>query len=92
MAIRVDEDILPLAEFESRISGFLQQIRETRRPIVLTKDDRGVAVLMDATDYADMRERLDLLESICRAQAQLEKGEGIPHEEARARVLASLEH
>jgi len=38
-----------------------------------------------------MRERLALLEDIARAEAQLAAGEGIPHEEARARILKRID-
>lgn len=92
MTFRVDEDILPITDFVTSSSEILQQLRDTRRPIVLTKEDRGIAVLVDASAYAAMQEKMELLESICRAQSQLENGQGIPHEEARARLLANLGH
>lgn len=91
MATRTDEDIRSLAEFQEGPAPFLNQLRDTRRTIVLTEQDRSIAVLMDAGEYADLNERLELLEAICRAETQLGRGQGIAHHDARARVLASLE-
>jgi PHD/YefM family antitoxin component YafN of YafNO toxin-antitoxin module len=58
---------------------------------VLTQRGRGVAVVLDIREFEAMRERLALLEDIARAEAQLAAGEGIPHEEAKARVLKRID-
>jgi len=42
-------------------------------------------------EFEAMRERLTLLEDIARAEAQLAAGEGIPHEEAKARILNRID-
>ena len=88
--VRVDEDIRPLSEFRAEVASFVKHIRETRRPMVLTQRGRGVAVLMDVHEFEAMQERLEILEDIFRAEEQLAAGEGVPHEEARARVLKGI--
>lgn len=88
--VRVDEDIRPLSEFRAGVASFVKHIRETRRPMVLTQRGRGVAVLMDVHEFESMQERLEILEDIYRAEEQLAAGEGVPHEDARARVLKGI--
>jgi prevent-host-death family protein len=88
--VRVDEDIRPLSEFRAEVASFVKYIHETRRPMVLTQRGRGVAVLMDVHEFELMQERLEILEDIFRAEEQLAVGEGVPHEEARARVLKGI--
>ena len=88
--VRVDEDIRPLSEFRAEMASFVKHIHETRRPMVLTQRGRGVAVLMDVHEFASMQERLEILEDIYRAEEQRAVGEGVPHEEARARVLKGI--
>lgn len=88
--VRVDEDIRPLSEFRAGVATFVKQIHETRRPMVLTQRGRGVAVLVDVHEYERMQERLEVLEEIYKAEEQLAAGDGISHEEARARVLGKL--
>ena len=88
--LRVDEDIRPLSDFRAGIASFIKQINETHRPMVLTQRGRGVAVLVGVHEYQRMQERLELLEDIHRAEAQIEAGEGLPHAEARSRILKDL--
>jgi prevent-host-death family protein len=83
----VGEDIRPLSEFCAEVASFVKHIHETRRPMVLTQRGRAVAVLVDVHEFALMQERLEILEDIFRAEEQLADGEGVPHDEARARVL-----
>lgn len=88
--LKVDEDIRPLSEFRAGVAAYVKQVNDTRRPLVLTQRGRGVAVLVDIHEYAAMRERLELLDDINTARAQLAAGEGIPHDEAKARALGKL--
>ena len=88
---KLDEDIRPLSEFRAGVASFVKQVNETRRPMVLTQHGRGVAVLVDIHEFEAMRERMELLEDIARAEAQLNAGKGIPHEEAKARILKRID-
>ncbi len=88
--MRVDEDIRPLSEFRAGVASFVKQIQETRRPMVLTQRGRGVAVLVDINEYERMQARLEILEDIHKAEEQLAAGEGVSHEEAKARLLGRL--
>ena len=65
-------------------------IQVRRRPLVLTQHGRGVAVLVDIHEFEAMRERMELLEDISVAEAQIAAGRVTPHEEAKARALAKL--
>ena len=87
-AIRLDQDVHSLSEFRAAVAAFVQQVSETRRPLLLTQRGRGVAVLVDVREFEAMQERLELLEDVRVAQQQFAAGKGIPHEEAKARVLS----
>jgi hypothetical protein len=50
-----------------------------------------VAAVLDIREFEAMRERLALLEDVARAEAQSAAGEGIPREEAKARILKRIE-
>lgn len=80
--IRYSEDIRPLSEFRANTAAFIEQIRTSRRPIVLTQHGRGTAVLIGIDEYERMVERLALLEDVRRAEEQIARGEGVDHETA----------
>ncbi|MEX1197429.1 MAG: type II toxin-antitoxin system Phd/YefM family antitoxin [Pseudohongiellaceae bacterium] len=88
--LRIDEDIRPLSDFRAGLAGFVKQINETHRPMVLTQRGRGVAVLVGVHEYQEMQERLALLEDIYRAEAQIEAGEGVPHDRAKKVIARDL--
>ena len=88
--LRVDEDIRPMSEFRTGIAAFLKQIHETKRPLILTQHGKGVAVLLDATAYENMLERMELLQDIQISISQVEGGLGIEHREAKANVLKRI--
>jgi len=89
-AIRLDEDVHPLSAFRASVAAFVRQVTATRRPLLLTQNGRGVAVLLDVREFEAMRERLALLEDVNLADAQVAAGQAVPHEEARRRLLEGL--
>ncbi len=50
----LDKDILPVSEFRTNTAAFLKQIKETKRPIVLTQHGRSAVVLLDISEYVKL--------------------------------------
>lgn len=88
--IRFDQDIQPLSEFRAGVASFIRQINETRRPLVITQHGKGVAVVLDVAEYEAMQEKIELLEEMRIAEAQLAAGQGITNEDARSHVLRRI--
>ncbi|EGR5123506.1 type II toxin-antitoxin system Phd/YefM family antitoxin [Vibrio cholerae] len=88
--IHLDQDIQPLSEFRAGVASFIKQINETRRPLVITQRGKGVAVVLDVAEYEAMQEKIELLEEIRTAEAQLAAGLGISNEDARSQVLGRI--
>ena len=82
------EDLHPAADFQSKAQGLLRQVQDTRRPVVLTEEGRGAAVLVDLNTYQSLLEELDLLRDVHRGLADIEAGRVVPHEEVRAHFLS----
>ena len=88
--IHFDKDIQPLSEFRAGVASFIKQINETRRPLVITQRGKGVAVVLDVAEYEAMQEKIELLEELRMAEAQLNAGAGVSNNDARAQVLARI--
>ena len=88
--IHFDKDIQPLSEFRAGVASFIKQINETRRPLVITQRGKGVAVVLDVAEYEAMQEKIELLEELRMAEAQLSSGAGVSNSDARAQVLARI--
>jgi antitoxin YefM len=87
---RFNQDIRPLSEFRANAAAFVEQVRSTRRPLVLTQHGRGAAVLLDIGEYERLVEQVELLQEVHTAEQQLAEGRGIDQEEAKAEVLRRL--
>jgi len=85
--IKLDEDIKPLSEFRSKVSQYIEQIHNTKRPLLITQNGKSSAVLLDVSEYENLMDKLDLLQDIQISTKQIEEGKGIPHEEAKNQIL-----
>jgi prevent-host-death family protein len=85
--LKIDQDIKPLSEVRTGIANYIRQVRDTKRPVIITQHGKGVAVLMDASEYEIMEDKLELLTDVQTSLSQLANGEGITHKDAKNKVL-----
>ncbi len=88
--INLKEDVQPLSEFRSGVSSFIQQVTETKRPLLITQHGKGVAILADVGEFENLQMRLELLESLYKAETQINEGRGITHKDAKSMVMKSI--
>ena len=84
----LNEDVQPVSEFRANAAKFVQRVRETRRPLVLTQHGKSAAVLLGVEEYEEMLDTIELLRKVQTGEAELNAGLGIPHEDVEARLLA----
>jgi prevent-host-death family protein len=89
-SIRPSTDVLPVTEFRANTSAMLTRMHTSKRPVILTQHGRGAAVVMDVDVYERMLDQIELLQDIATAEAQIARGEGIPHEQAVAQLRERL--
>jgi prevent-host-death family protein len=88
--LKPSTDIQPLSAFRANAAGFLKEVRDSRRPLVLTQHGKSAAVILDVEQYDALMEEIEVIREIKEARAQLARGEGIPHDEAIARLRARV--
>ena len=84
--IRLDQDVRPLSEFRANAASLIQKVQESQRPLVLTQRGHSAAVVLGVSDYENLVSELELLRDVKLAEQQLAEGQGIPQDEARARI------
>lgn len=89
--LHLDEDIKPLSEFRANAASLVAIVRETRRSLVLTQRGHSAAVVLGVAEYERLLDEVELLREVRQAERQLDAGMGVPHEEAKARVMAALQ-
>jgi antitoxin YefM len=80
--IHLEEDLQPLSEFRANASSIIDKVKNENRIVVITQHGKGAAVLMSVSEYERMRDRIELLEDIATARAQIEAGLVTSHEVA----------
>lgn len=88
--INPEEDIRPLSEFRAGVSACIQQVNETKRPLVITQHGKGVAILTDVAEFEAMQSRLELLEALYKAETQINEGRGILHNDAKEIIMKGI--
>ena len=88
-SVKPTEDIQPLTAFRANAASFVDQVRQSGRPLVLTQHGKSAAVLLGAADYEALIEELEVLRDVHRSERDLAEGRSVPHEEV-ARELREL--
>jgi len=81
-AVRFSEDVRPVSELKARSAEIIGQVRATRRPVLLTRRGRGVAVLLDIEEYQKLVDRQAFVDAVEEGVAAVARGDLHPHEEA----------
>ncbi len=89
-SLKPSQDVQPLSAFRANAAGFLEQVRETKRPIVLTQHGKSAAVLLNVEEYEALMDEVELMRDIREARAELARGEELTHEEVSAELRARL--
>lgn len=82
----VHEDV-PASDLRTRAESLVDRVRSTRRPIVVTQEGKGAAVLVDIESYRSLVDEVELLRDVRRGLADIDAGRVVPHEEALTRLL-----
>src|SRR5437867_1201790 len=86
--VRPTEDVRPLSEFRANAASFVQQVKGTKRPVILTVHGRSAAVLLDVEEYEALMDQAELVHDVRTAERQLKKGLSLTQGKARTRILA----
>ena len=87
----ITKDIQSLTTFRRRSGDFMKQLRNTKRPVVLTVKGRAAAIVQDAEAYQrllDIAARADSFEGIRQGLDEARKGKGRPVREFFAEFRA----
>jgi prevent-host-death family protein len=85
----ITRDIDSLTHFKRNTNEVIEQLKATGQPMVLTVNGKAEIVVQDAASYQAMLDAIDRAEAIAgikRGLDSIDRGEGIPAEEAFKRL------
>jgi len=90
LRIVLDADIHPVSDLRSNFSSLIDQVRNTKRPVVITQHGRSAVVLLDVSEYERMIDKLELINDIETATKQIDEGLGIAHDKVRKQLKSRV--
>jgi len=88
--MNITNDIKPITYLKSKAAVLLNQINETRRPVIITQNGEPRAVLQDPESYENMRNAIGLLKLISQGEEDVRNGRMKPQKDVFADLEASL--
>ncbi|MCA1784388.1 MAG: type II toxin-antitoxin system Phd/YefM family antitoxin [Desulfobacteraceae bacterium] len=88
--MNITNDIKPVTYLKSKAAILLNQINETRRPVIITQNGEPRAVLQDPQSYENMRNAIGLLKLISLGEEDVRHGRVKPQNDLFADLEASL--
>ncbi len=79
--LNISRDIQSLSNFKRNTSGFIEQMKQTGQPVVLTVNGKAEIVVQDAKSYQKLLEKIEKLEAIAgikQGLADIESGQTRP--------------
>ncbi|MDZ7262376.1 MAG: type II toxin-antitoxin system Phd/YefM family antitoxin [candidate division KSB1 bacterium] len=72
--MKLHEDIKPASYLEKNTTELLEKIKETRRPVIITRNGEAAAVLQDVESFETTRQALLMLKLVAQGEANIAKG------------------
>jgi prevent-host-death family protein len=91
--VNISRDINSLSNFKRNTSDFLERLRETKSPLVLTLNGVSELVVQSAEGYQELLDRLDYLETVAgiqRGLTELVEGQAVPAIDALEKLREKL--
>ena len=86
--INYENDIKPLTEFRANAANLVKQVRESKRPLILTQHGKSTAVLVDVAEYQSILDKLELLQEVQLAEQQIIDGKYLSNSQVEKRLTA----
>jgi prevent-host-death family protein len=72
--MHITSDIKPVTYLKSRAADLLNQINESRRPVIITQNGEPRAVLQDPESYENMRNAIGILKALSHGESDIKNG------------------
>lgn len=89
--MNITSDIKPITYLKSRAADLLNQINETRRPVIITQNGEPRAVLQDPESYENMRNAIGILKALSQGESDIKNGKIKSQEDLFNEIKTSLE-
>jgi len=87
---RPSEDVVPFSECRNNLSAYIGRVQETHRPILITQNGRSASYIVNATDFDDLMDSIELTRDVEISRREIAEGKGVPHDVVFGRLHEKL--
>jgi len=87
---RPSEDVIPFSECRNNLSACIARARDKHRTMLVTQNGNAAAYIVNARDFDDLMDKIDLWRDVATSRREIAEGKGIPHEEVFSRLHDKL--
>ncbi|MBS0472615.1 MAG: type II toxin-antitoxin system Phd/YefM family antitoxin [Proteobacteria bacterium] len=88
--MKLSNRVKPISYLKANAPAVLDDIEETRSPMVITVNGEAKAVLQDIASYEETQETLALLKILALGEAEVRDGKAVPFREAFSRIRRNV--
>jgi len=85
-AVLFSEDVIPLGDLKVNPGKIVRQVRQTRRPVLVTSHGRGEAVVQALEDYEASQEERAFMRAVVEGLSDIETGHTLTLDQLQARL------
>ncbi len=87
--ISVANDIIPVGKFKSGLAKYLKEIQDKRNSLIITQNGKPAGVLISPSEFDDLRQTKQFIDSISRGLSDSEKGDVLSTSRLRSELQKS---
>ncbi|MBL8953750.1 MAG: type II toxin-antitoxin system Phd/YefM family antitoxin [Myxococcaceae bacterium] len=79
--MKLSEDIKPVTQLKTGAAKVLQELKQRRRPVVITQNGKASAVMLDVVSYERMKNAALMMRLLSMSEADVSAGRVHSHDE-----------
>ena len=76
------KNIKPLTDFRNHMKEYIRELKNNKKPIILTQHGKGTAVLLDAEKYQELQDQIDFMKKVALGLEDMKNDRIYPFSEA----------
>ena len=84
------QDIKPISFVKANAADLIDQINETRRPLIVTQNGEARAVMIDPVSYQNLQAGIKLFKLLAQSESEIQSGKKIGQKDLFSKIEKKL--
>ena len=84
------QDIKPISFVKANAADLIDQIKETRRPLIVTQNGEARAVMIDPVSYQNLQTGIKMFKLLAQSESEIQSGKKIGQKDLFSKIEKKL--